>query len=186
MQITVPSVNLEDTNGTLTKLSEIEDKNHTEVINEATNSDSKSLGNHHDKNKKLSLQTIEFIDRRISVVSITENTPNLQPEVTAKNWYKRLHIILKRKSIILLTSRQKFVDILDLTLLKDVVYVNIISGLTFAHLADAYFAILLPMYLSELNISKVNFINFNIVHNYEINQKKIGQNSSDYGHYSRL
>lgn len=159
MQITVPSVNLEDPNGTLTELSDIKDANHLEVINEETklNDDSKSIENHHDKDKKLSLQTIEFINRRISVVSITENTPNLQPGVTAKNWYKRFHIVLKWKSKNLLFFRRKVVDILDLTLLKDVVYVNIVSGLTFAHLADAYFSILLPMYLSELNISKVNF-----------------------------
>lgn len=97
MQITVPSVNLEDPNGTLTELSDIKDANHLEVINEETklNDDSKSIENHHDKDKKLSLQTIEFINRRISVVSITENTPNLQPGVTAKNWYKRFHIVLK-------------------------------------------------------------------------------------------
>lgn len=101
VQITVTDVNSENTNGTLTELSDVEEKNHLEVINEETtlNSDSKPLDNHpHDKNKKLSLQTIEFIDRRISVVSITENTPNLQPEVTGKNWYNHIRIISKQKS----------------------------------------------------------------------------------------
>lgn len=57
--------------------------------------------------------------------------------------------------IILTIFRQKIVDFLDLTLLKDVVYVNIVFGLTCTHISDQYFYVLMPKYLEELNISKV-------------------------------
>lgn len=51
--------------------------------------------------------------------------------------------------------RQKVVDFLDLTLLKDLVYLNIVLGLSFALYSDNSFFILEPMYLFELTFSKV-------------------------------
>lgn len=51
--------------------------------------------------------------------------------------------------------RGKLVDFLDLRLLKDMVYLNIVLGLTFALFADHFFFVLQPMYLYDLKISKV-------------------------------
>lgn len=45
-------------------------------------------------------------------------------------------------------------DYLDLTLLKDWVYVNIVIGLTVALYADGCFFILLPLYLFELSFTQ--------------------------------
>lgn len=50
--------------------------------------------------------------------------------------------------------RQKVVNFLDLTLLKDLVYVNIAIGLTMSLYSDGAFFILLPMYLFELGFTK--------------------------------
>ncbi|XP_055300591.1 uncharacterized protein LOC129567563 [Sitodiplosis mosellana] len=49
---------------------------------------------------------------------------------------------------------QKVVDFLDLNLLKDFVYMNIVFGLSFALYSDASFFTLQPMYLFELGFSK--------------------------------
>lgn len=46
------------------------------------------------------------------------------------------------------------VDFLDLTLLKDLVYVNIAIGVTMSLYSDGGFFILLPMYLFDLGYSK--------------------------------
>lgn len=48
------------------------------------------------------------------------------------------------------------VDFLDLTLLKDLVYVNIVIGTSFALYSDNSFFTLEPMYLFELGFSKVS------------------------------
>ncbi|GAB0097094.1 uncharacterized protein DMENIID0001_126920 [Sergentomyia squamirostris] len=49
---------------------------------------------------------------------------------------------------------QVLVDFLDLTLLSDLVYVNIILGISFALFSDNTFFAVLPMYLFHLNFSK--------------------------------
>lgn len=46
------------------------------------------------------------------------------------------------------------VNFLDLTLLKDLIYVNIAIGLTMSLYSDGAFFILLPMYLFDLGFSK--------------------------------
>lgn len=51
--------------------------------------------------------------------------------------------------------RQKVVDFLDLTLFKDLIYVNIALGMSFALYSDTAFFTLQPMYLFELGFSKV-------------------------------
>lgn len=47
------------------------------------------------------------------------------------------------------------VDFLDLTLLKDLVYVNIVLGISFALYSDTSFFTIQPMYLFELGFTKV-------------------------------
>lgn len=54
-----------------------------------------------------------------------------------------------------LIFRQKVSDFLHLALLKDFVYVNISLGVTLAIFSGGFFYALQPMYLYELNISKV-------------------------------
>uniref|UniRef100_A0A7G3APX1 Putative monocarboxylate transporter n=2 Tax=Lutzomyia longipalpis TaxID=7200 RepID=A0A7G3APX1_LUTLO len=49
---------------------------------------------------------------------------------------------------------QVLVDFLDLTLMTDLVYVNIVLGISFALFSDNTFFAVLPMYLFELNFSK--------------------------------
>ncbi|XP_055713264.1 monocarboxylate transporter 9 [Phlebotomus papatasi] len=49
---------------------------------------------------------------------------------------------------------QVLVDFLDLTLLNDLVYVNIVLGISFALFSDNTFFAVLPMYLLSLNFSK--------------------------------
>lgn len=51
------------------------------------------------------------------------------------------------------------VDVLDLTLLSDPVYVNIVMGLSFALYSDVAFFTLQPMYLFHLGYSKVFEVN---------------------------
>lgn len=50
---------------------------------------------------------------------------------------------------------QMVVDVLDLTLLNDPVYVNIVMGLSFALYSDVAFFTLQPMYLFHLGYTKV-------------------------------
>lgn len=50
---------------------------------------------------------------------------------------------------------QKVVDFLDLGLLNDFIYVNIVLGISFALYSDTSFFTLQPMYLFELGFSKV-------------------------------
>lgn len=52
--------------------------------------------------------------------------------------------------------RQRVVDFLDLTLFKDLIYVNIALGISFALYSDTAFFILQPMFLFELGFSKVS------------------------------
>lgn len=52
--------------------------------------------------------------------------------------------------------RQKVVNFLDLTLLKDLVYLNIVLGISFALYSDNSFFTLQPMYLFELGFSKAD------------------------------
>ena len=56
--------------------------------------------------------------------------------------------------------RQKVVDFLDLSLLKDIVYLNMVIGIALSLYSDGTFYTLLPMYLFELGFSKVNNIDF--------------------------
>lgn len=51
---------------------------------------------------------------------------------------------------------QMVIDFLDLTLLNDLVYVNIVLGISFALYSDVAFFTLQPMYLFELGFSKVS------------------------------
>lgn len=51
--------------------------------------------------------------------------------------------------------RQVVVDFLDLTLLKDMIYVNIVLGISFALYSDVAFFTLQPVYLFYLGFSKV-------------------------------
>lgn len=55
-----------------------------------------------------------------------------------------------------LIFRRKVVDFLDLTLLEDFVYVNIVLGISFALYSDTSFFTIQPMYLFELGFAKVN------------------------------
>lgn len=52
------------------------------------------------------------------------------------------------------------VDFLDLTLLKQPVYVNIVMGITFALYSDVAFFTMQPSYLFELGYSKVSYAHF--------------------------
>lgn len=52
--------------------------------------------------------------------------------------------------------RQKLVHFLDLDLLKDIVYINIVLGITFTTHSDITFFTLLPMYLFELEFTKAD------------------------------
>lgn len=71
-------------------------------------------------------------------------------------WYWNIWTIGKYTSIEWFHNyyRQKVVDFLDLTLLKDWIYVNIAIGLTTALYSDGAFFLLLPMYLFELGFSQ--------------------------------
>lgn len=53
--------------------------------------------------------------------------------------------------------RQKVVDFLDLSLMKDLIYVNILLGISFTIFADNTFFPLLPIYLDTLGFSKASF-----------------------------
>lgn len=68
--------------------------------------------------------------------------------------------MLKYVFLIETILRKKVVDFLDLTLLKDPVYVNISLGISFALYSDMSFFAIQPLYLLELNFSKVNRIEF--------------------------
>lgn len=59
-------------------------------------------------------------------------------------------------------SRQKVIDFLDLTLLKDLVYLNIVLGISFALYSDNSFFTLQPMYLFTLGFSKVRIVTMKI------------------------
>lgn len=56
------------------------------------------------------------------------------------------------------TKWQILVDFLDLTLLKDPIYVNIVLGISFALYSDLAFFTLQPMYLFMLAFSKVGHV----------------------------
>lgn len=49
----------------------------------------------------------------------------------------------------------KIVHFLNLKLLNDMIYVNIVLGLTFALFSDSMFSTLLPIYLMDKGFSKV-------------------------------
>lgn len=50
----------------------------------------------------------------------------------------------------------KIVHFLDLKLLNDAIYVNIVFGLTFALFSDSMFSTLLPIYMIDRGFTKVN------------------------------
>lgn len=54
-------------------------------------------------------------------------------------------------------KRGRLVDFFDLTLLKDLVYVNVIIGMASGLFSDNIFSSLLPMYLKYLGFSRVSF-----------------------------
>lgn len=54
--------------------------------------------------------------------------------------------------------RKKVINFLDLTLFGDLIYVNIVMGISFGLYADNAFFTLLPMYLYELGFVKVYVI----------------------------
>lgn len=64
---------------------------------------------------------------------------------------------------------QMVVDFLDLTLLNDLVYVNIVLGISFALYSDVAFFTLQPMYLFHLGYSKVLLTAPNYPSNSKIN-----------------
>lgn len=70
----------------------------------------------------------------------------------------KLFDLKKRKTFSFNSSffRQKMIDFLDLTLLKDIIYLNMVVGITFTLYSDGTFYTLLPMYLFELGFSKVS------------------------------
>lgn len=53
-------------------------------------------------------------------------------------------------------NRIAIVDFLDLTLLKDVIYVNIALGMSFALYSDVMFFTIQPLYLFQLEFTKVS------------------------------
>lgn len=53
------------------------------------------------------------------------------------------------------TIIEKIVDFLDLNLLKDAIYVNIVAGFTFAMFSDNMFSTLLPVYMMDNGFSNV-------------------------------
>lgn len=77
------------------------------------------------------------------------------------------------------TNWQIVVDFLDLTLLKNPVYVNIVVGISLAHYSDVAFFTFQPMYLFLLGYTKVrlqqccnNSCNSYIVYYYYCSQKQ--------------
>lgn len=57
--------------------------------------------------------------------------------------------------------RKKIADYLDLSLLKDFVYLNIALGISFALCSDGVFFTLQPMYMYQIGFSKVILIYLN-------------------------
>lgn len=52
--------------------------------------------------------------------------------------------------------RNKLIDFLNLNLLKDLIFLNIIMGFFFVSFSEDYFLTLQPLYLIDINISKVS------------------------------
>lgn len=65
-------------------------------------------------------------------------------------------MVIRKKKITCIFNRKIIVDFLDLSLLKDPIYVNIVLGITFALYSDMAFFTIQPMYMFELNFEKVN------------------------------
>lgn len=62
----------------------------------------------------------------------------------------------------------KIVHFLDLNLLTDMIYVNIVAGLTFAIFSDNMFSTLLPIYLiNDKGFPKVLSLNFSLNQRFE-------------------
>lgn len=53
------------------------------------------------------------------------------------------------------TFREKIVEFLDLSLLQELIYVNICIGMAFALFSDVSFFTIQPVYLQELKFTKV-------------------------------
>lgn len=56
---------------------------------------------------------------------------------------------------IFIRFRKKVINYLDLTLFKDLIYVNMVLGISFGLYSDNTFFTLLPMYLYEIGFPKV-------------------------------
>lgn len=71
-------------------------------------------------------------------------------------WYlKNTTVSIQIIPNLMLIFRQKVIDFFDLTLLKDVVYMNIVIGLTSVLFSDEMLFSLLPIYFKTLGISMV-------------------------------
>lgn len=74
---------------------------------------------------------------------------------------KIIKCLLRNKlNVIVEIYRQKVVDFLDLTVLNDIIYVNMALGTSFALYSDNTFFTLQPMYLFELGFSRVRWSSF--------------------------
>lgn len=62
--------------------------------------------------------------------------------------------------------RQTVAEFLDLTLLKDFVYDNIIVGMSIVFFADLTFFTLEPLFLDKKNLSRVNICLCTITHTF--------------------
>lgn len=69
-------------------------------------------------------------------------------------------LLRKKLNVIVEIYRQKVVDFLDLTVLNDIIYVNMALGTSFALYSDNTFFTLQPMYLFELGFSRVRWSSF--------------------------
>lgn len=106
--------------------------------------------------EKTSHKSIE--NTQNNVVMRNGNTENYsKPDSKrTKLWYGLIKLAIKPNNInVTLICRKKVVDYLDLTLLKDLIYVNIIIGVSSALFSDNIFTTLLPMYLRSLDFSIV-------------------------------
>lgn len=86
---------------------------------------------------------------------------NLDHEVDEPSRESKVEVILIDNGNQKLRKRLNFwnktIDFLDLTLLKDPIYVNIVIGTTFVTFSDFIFFTLLPAYLVECGFSMVTF-----------------------------
>lgn len=122
--------------------------------------------------EKYKTESIDIEENKLDVLSVNPQklSKSFENEASVKEngsfaaikqnktgkWYDiKLYTKQQQNHEIRLIFRKKISEFLHLTLLKDIVYVNISIGITLALFAEGIFYTLLPMYLYELNISKV-------------------------------